>query len=252
MRFRPNLIGKIKNTPIALSLITLVFCLFGAKEVRTQTLTVPENLVSLNSAEGEKLLLESQAIKDYFPLSIQYVTQDHPAYCGVASSVMILNALSVPAPIAPEFRTYHFFNQANLFDNPQTQQVMTADLVKKGGMTLEQLGKILQSYPVETVVYHGDDVTLDEFRSSLVKNLQQPNNFILVNYDRDAIAQKGGGHISPVAAYNDKSDRFLVLDVSRYKYPPIWVKTEELWQAINTVDPSSKKTRGFVLVSNRQ
>jgi len=73
----------------------------------------------------------------------------------------------------------------------------------------------------------------------------------LVNYLRKAIGQETGGHISPVAAYNQETDHFLILDVSRYKYPPVWVKAEELWQAMATVDSTSGKTRGFVLVSGR-
>jgi Phytochelatin synthase len=35
-----------------------------------------------------------------------------------------------------------------------------------------------------------------------------------------AIGQEQGGHISPLAAYDAETDRFLILDVSRYKYPP--------------------------------
>jgi len=92
-------------------------------------------------------------------------------------------------------------------------------------------------------------VTLDEFRNLVSKNLQEPGNFVLVNYLRKAIGQETGGHISPVAAYNEETDRFLILDVSRYKYPPVWVKAEELWKAMATVDSVSGKTRGFVLVS---
>ncbi len=83
----------------------------------------------------------------------------------------------------------------------------------------------------------------------LSNNLKQSENFIIINYLRRAMGQKRGGHISPIAAYNKETDRFLILDVSRYKYPPVWVKTADLWKAMNTVDPVSGKTRGFVLVS---
>jgi hypothetical protein len=82
-----------------------------------------------------------------------------------------------------------------------------------------------------------------------VKNLQEPVNFVMVNYLRSAIGQKTGGHISPVAAYNEQTDRFLILDVSRYKYPPVWVRAADLWKAMDTVDSGSGKKRGFVLVS---
>jgi len=36
----------------------------------------------------------------------------------------------------------------------------------------------------------------------------------IVNYKRSAIGQKGGGHISPLGAYDEISDSFLVLDVN--------------------------------------
>jgi hypothetical protein len=43
----------------------------------------------------------------------------------------------------------------------------------------------------------------------------------------------------------------LILDVSRYKYPPVWVKAADLWKAMNTTDTSVNKTRGFVVVSKK-
>jgi len=216
-----------------------------------QTLSLTRNLINFDSTEGEQLLLESNARQDYFPLSIHFVTQDNQAYCGVASMVMVLNALSLPAPEASEYPGYHLFTQKNFFNNPKTEQVIAAETVARQGMTLEELEKLLESYPVKASVYHGSDVTLAEFRRLVKINLQQPNNFVLVNYLRRTIGQERGGHISPIAAYNEQSDRFLILDVSRYKYPPVWVKAEELWQAIATVDSVSGKTRGFVLISPR-
>ena len=45
---------------------------------------------------------------------------------------------------------------------------------------------------------------------------------------------QGGGHFSPLAAYNGKADDLLLMDVARYKYPPFWVDTDLLWQAMAT------------------
>ena len=56
---------------------------------------------------------------------------------------------------------------------------------------------------------------------------------MIVNYYRKAMGEEVGGHISPLAAYDVKADRFLVLDVARYKYPPVWVKTADLFAAMN-------------------
>ena len=71
---------------------------------------------------------------------------------------------------------------------------------------------------------------------------------MLVNYQRAVLGQGETGHISPIAAYNAQADRFLVLDVAAYKYPPVWVTTQDLWNAMNTIDPASGRSRGFVVV----
>jgi hypothetical protein len=40
--------------------------------------------------------------------------------------------------------------------------------------------------------------------------------------------------------------------VARYKYPPVWVKTAELFAAMNTQDSDNEnKTRGYVLVAKK-
>ena len=237
---------KAINLPVKAFILGLYV---AGGSVLAQTLPLPRNLIPFNSAEGEQLLMASKARQDYIPLSIQFVTQNNLAYCGVASSVMVLNALSIPAPVAPQYGSFHMFTQDNFFNNEQTQKVVTADVVSNKGMILEQLGQLLESYSAKVKVYHGADISLEEFRKLAVENLQEPGNFVIVNYLRKAIGQEKGGHISPLAAYNEKSDRFLILDVSRYKYQPVWVKASDLWQSMATLDPDSGKTRGFVLVS---
>src|SRR5262249_54879780 len=57
------------------------------------------------------------------------------------------------------------------------------------------------------------------------------------------------GHFSPLAAYNAQADRFLVMDVARYKYPPVWAKADALFNAMNTSDPVSSQSRGYLLIS---
>jgi len=204
--------------------------------------------IALNSAEGERLLFDSRARTDYIPLSIHFETQQNLAYCGVASMAMVLNALEIPAPKSATHGRYTLFTQNNLF-NEKTERIVSAKLVERQGMTLAELGKLLASYSLRTKIIFSSDSGPEQFRKLAVDNVKQPGNFVLVNYLRKAIGQETGGHISPLAAYHEGTDRFLILDVSRYKYPPVWVTTEQLWRAMNTVDQASGKTRGFVLVS---
>lgn len=239
----------LKTLKISLRALILGTCL-AAGNLLAQTLSLPVNLIAFNSSEGEQLLLESQSKNDFWHLSIQFVTQMNQAYCGVASIVMVLNSLGIPAPETPQYQPHRIFTQENVFHNEATQRVIRPEVVARQGLTLEQLGQLFASYSLKVEVYRGSNITLDEFRQLVAENLKQPNNFVVVNYLRREIGQERGGHISPIAAYNERSDRFLILDVARYKYPPVWVKAEELWKAMATVDPVSGKSRGFVAVSN--
>ena len=241
----------IKTIKTSIRALIIGVCVAGGS-VLAQTLPLAPNLIAFNSDEGEKLLIESRAKEDFFPLTMQFVTQNNQAYCGVASIVMVLNGLGIPAPEAPQYKPYRVFTQENFFNNQATQKVITPEVVSRKGMTLDQLGGLLASYDTNVKVYHAADTSLEEFRKQTAANLQQPGNFVLVNYLRKEINQEKGGHISPLAAYNQETDRFLILDVSRYKYPPVWVKTADLWKAMNTTDSESGKTRGFVFVSRNQ
>jgi hypothetical protein len=63
------------------------------------------------------------------------------------------------------------------------------------------------------------------------------------------IGQTGDGHFSPVGAYDPVSDSVLILDTARFKYGPHWVKLPLLWEAMQPVDPSTGRPRGYVLLS---
>jgi hypothetical protein len=216
---------------------------------RAETLPLAQNLVDLKTAQGEQFFKESAALEAYFPLSINFVTQKTQAYCGVASIVMVLNALEVPAPSTPEYEPYHTFTQDNLLDT-RTEQILPRDVLAKIGMTLDQIGSILALQPVNVEVHHAMDGGLADFRATASRYLAQKDHFVLINYMRKAIGQERGGHISPLAAYDSKTDRFLVLDVARYKYPPVWVTASDLFDAMNTTDADNgNKTRGYVLIA---
>ncbi|RCN42354.1 glutathione gamma-glutamylcysteinyltransferase [Ancylostoma caninum] len=73
---------------------------------------LPSSCVDFSSEEGKQLfkesLLEGNA-NIYFKLAAQFRTQDEPAYCGLSTLVMVLNALEVdPGRVwkAP-WRFYH-------------------------------------------------------------------------------------------------------------------------------------------------
>ncbi len=233
--------------------LALALCLLApnllAPGARAETLPLPGNLTDLTSDEGEKFFRESGAHAAYFPIADNFVTQKTQAYCGVASIVMVLNAAGTPAPSTPEYQPYHIFTQDNFLDE-HTEAVLPRDVLARQGMTLDQLGGLLALHPVAIEVHHAADGGLDAFRAAARDYLAAKDHFVIVNYLRKAIGQQTGGHISPLAAYDAKVDRFLILDVARYKYPPVWVTASDLFDAMNTTDASNdNKTRGYVLIA---
>jgi Phytochelatin synthase len=229
-------------------LLALALCLWTTG-LSAQTLPLPDNLTDLSSEQGEKYFFESGGLQSYFAVADNFVTQKTQAYCGVASIVMVLNALHTPAPTTPEYQPYHTFTQDNLLDE-HTDTILPRGVLARQGMTLDQLGALLGLHPAAIEVHHAEDGGLEAFRSSARDYLAAKDHFVIVNYLRKSIGQERGGHISPLAAYDAKSDRFLILDVARYKYPPVWVTASDLFAAMNTTDASNNnKTRGYVLVT---
>ena len=223
---------------LAIILVMLINFVFSTPKIALQDL--PPNLISSESERGQQLLTESNFRADYLSLQENFVSQSRRTFCGVASSVIALNSLRNSLPPV---------TQTTIF-NQETRQVIHPLKVTFGGMTLAQLNNILQAHQLKTKLVYATDIELEEFRSLAQKNLINPHDLILVNYQRQALRQNGGGHFSPLAAYHQDSDRFLILDVATDKYPPVWVRTEELWQGMNTVDRVSNLSRGFILVES--
>jgi hypothetical protein len=201
-------------------------------------LTLPQELIDVASPKGQELLYKSHFKANYQTLSNNFETQSRPAYCGVASSVIVLNALH---------GAERKLTQSTFFDE-SASKVRNSLQVTFEGMTLTNLGNLLRSHGADASVFYASDNSLATFRSVAQENLSIAGNYLLVNYQRSELGQKEAGHISPVAAYEPETDRFLVLDVASYKYPPVWVPAESLWRAMNTIDSDSGRTRGYVVI----
>ena len=205
--------------------------------------------IPLATPEGLQLLSSSSARADYGSLAQEFLTQATLSYCGVASSVMVLNSLKVPAPAVQGYGSYRFWTQDNLWSGTETGAVVSAAEVRRRGMTLEELAGLLKAHGLKTEAIHGQDLDRETFRRLLEKSLRNPSDRLLVNYDRRSLGQSGGGHISPIAAYHRNSDQVLILDVARYRYPMAWVPVRDLWQAIRTIDTDSGRSRGLVRIA---
>lgn len=256
---------------IILTFITAV----NAKEL-------PVELVAWGSDEGITRFESAQAKTDFFKLANHFESQNNKIYCGVASSVIVLNALRVrngelqhkkpkadsvlsksdieylPIIYSPFFDRY---TQDNIFTEQAKSKleilgkpVKQKDYDKEkrdGGLQLAQLQTLLESHDLKVIKKVADEkLSLDEFRKDVKENLSTKDDYLLVNYTRKTLNQDGGGHISPLAAYDEKTDSVLIMDVNSNKADWVWVKLELLFASMATFD--TIENRGYLLISEKQ
>lgn len=216
---------------LLLTLTVYIGCLFSLASYADKPRTI-----DLGTEHGKKLFDESIR-GDYSLIANHYQPQNTGTTCGVASAVIAHNLLTKKA--AYSYKSFFNFPQGEEF----RQQVL------KEGMTLKQLANAISQHGLVTEVTHGDALTEESFHKILEKDMADTNNVMLVNYKRTAVGQKGGGHISPIAAYNPAQKKALIYDV-RMKYGPVWVSVSQLLEGMKMVDSSSNLSRGYVSVSN--
>lgn len=203
--------------------------------VVAERLPLPEQLIALDSAPGAAMLAEVGAGWHHDALSLHYVPQRSPKFCGPATIAIVLNALhGEPGR----------YDQDSVFTR-RTEAVKRRDEVLQGGMGLAILRGYLAAHDVDAEACFAADTSREGFTETLVPLLREARVFVAANYHRPTLGQVGTGHISPLAAYHAPSDRFLVLDVSRHRYPPVWVRACDLFAAMRTV--AGTHSRGFVI-----
>lgn len=205
-------------------------------------------VVYWDTSAGKVLRARIAADADYWQLIPNFAVQQTQSYCAVASAVTVLNSLPIKKPVDPTYAPYAYFTQGNFF-TPEVSKIISAQTVLAQGMTREEMAETLTRLGVKTRSLAGDSFTDASLRAVLQKALGDDGQFVLANYFRGTFGQVGGGHWSALAAYDAQTDSVLILDVAKYKYPPAWVSISLLRQSLATLDSTSNKARGLVVVS---
>ena len=232
----------------------------------------PTALVPFASDEGLARLGRSGAKVDFAVLANQFEAQYNGAFCGPTSAAIVLNTVKsrsadltrdhtrlrkedvqfMPAgadPIVPRF------TQDSVIDRgPKTRAqvlgepiIIGSKQVRDFGYQLRQFDAMLRANGLVTTVVVVDDARSElAIRADLQGNLARGGDYVIVNYRREAVGQQGGGHISPLGAYDAASDSFLVLDVNPAAAGWVWMPAATLVRGMRTFD--TVENRGYVLV----
>lgn len=211
---------------------------------------LPGTSVAFSSAEGRALFREALVdgcLESYFPLAEQLHTQAEPAFCGLATLVMVLNALAVDPGVVWK-GVWRWYHEGALACCKPIARVM------QDGIDLDEFVCLARCQGVSAALVRADEQaggSLDAFRAVVERQARSTGatEALVVSYSREALGQTGDGHFSPIGGYHRARDLCLILDTARFKYPPHWVPTADLWEAMRRLDRSTGKPRGFVRVA---
>lgn len=208
---------------------------------------LPEDCISFYSEEGKQIFAEALAtghMNCYFKLAAQFRTQDEPAFCGLSTLVMILNALDVDPGVVWKgpWRWYH----ENMLDC-----CIPLDIIKTEGINLEQFACIAECNSLSTTCVRPGPDSEDSFRQVVNEFSERDDAFIVATYSRKILQQTGDGHFSPIAGFHPKRDLVLIMDTARFKYPPHWIKVSLLLKAMNALDNSTGLSRGYIILKKK-
>ncbi|MBC7484435.1 MAG: phytochelatin synthase family protein [Rhizobacter sp.] len=261
-----------------LARIALAFCLVTALvppafAADTGVATAAaQGLVAFASEEGLARLSRAEAKADFPALANQFEAQSNGAFCGPTSAAIVLNTVRNGAADLPRDRSrlraddlkfmppgadpsVPRFTQDNVMDKgSKTRAQVLGEPVSRDGKPLRDFGYQLRQFDemlranglVTRAVVVDDNMPEADIRNELVANLRRAGDYVIVNYRRELVGQRGGGHISPLGAYDAQSDSFLVLDVNPAAAGWVWMPTATLVKGMRTFD--TVENRGYVLV----
>lgn len=233
-------------------------------------------LVPFASEEGLARLSRAGAKVDFPTLANQFEPQSNAAFCGPTTAAIVLNTVRGRSKDLPRDRSrlraedlqnlppgadpsLPRFTQDNVITaglKTRAQVLGEAVAVRDGkpvrdfGYQLRQLDQMLRANGLTTRMVVVDDALPDaDIRTALAENLKRAGDYAVVNYRREQVGQSGGGHISPLGAYDAESDSFLVLDVNPTSAGWVWMPTATLVKGMRTFD--TVENRGYVLVESR-
>ena len=226
---------------------------------------LPAELTAFSSPKGKEYLMEALFIdgtaESYWRLTEQFVNQSDPAFCGVTTLLMCLNAMCIDPNIRWRGGWRYFGSEEMLLD----RCCLSTERIRRLGITLEDFTQLARcqglnvqlkrpSPPTDeeehSIETNYTQYSLDDFRKDVQTILSDKihHPLLVTSFSRQALGQTGDGHFSPIAAYHKGTDQCLIMDVARFKYAPYWASVEDLYRSMQEEDSVTHKPRGWFLL----
>ncbi len=259
---------------VGLALLQPLLVLAQAQAQSTASVSeTPAALLPFASEEGLSRLARAGA-KGSFPLlANQFEAQSNAAFCGPTTATIVLNAIQARSSTLPrdagrlstqdlryvsgsaDLTVARHTQDSVIAKGAKTRAQVLGEPVTVSGKTVQDFGyqlrefdDMLRAHGVATRMVIVDAARgLADIRNDLVGALSEPGRYAIVNYQRRAVGQRGGGHISPLGAYDAASDSFLVMDVNPGSAGWVWMDLSTLVGGMRTFD--TVENRGYIVVT---
>jgi hypothetical protein len=195
--------------------------------LKAAALPYPSTLVPLRSDKGVALLEGSVGP---FEALVEYFEGQGPLQCGVTSLTVALNVVlrGGGRSCSSSRFTIHELQEHLRDEVKVTYPFFSANL--------REIGALADRFALTRTIY-ASECDCDEFRRLAVSTLTSGGS-VIANFQRAPLGYDSpfSGHCSPLGAYNPCVDEFLVMDVARKSWQPVWVPTRLLFDGMNTMD----------------
>lgn len=118
-------------------------------------------------------------------------------------------------------------------------------------------GNVIEQVDREHLIIHNTTPAyikrfdIDFLRTAILASSRREGFYVIANISRKTLDQTGDGHFTPIGGYHNESDKVLLFDTARFKYPPHWADVGLLFKATQTLDSDMQKTRGIITLSRK-
>ena len=222
--------------------------------VSTSAFAFPKYGAKVTRLYDDKAYIQAKPAPDFWALMPYSLPQFNGSACSVASVTTVLNGLQARQKQSKGESLLVQETVLKLLNDPAWNK----GVLQGGGASLDELGDYLTrllsklNIQAKVDVVHMDDDGPEmaaKLRAALEQNEKSDDDFLIFNFLQKVFVGDlfgGGGHFSPVAAYDAVNRRVLILDVYRKDYEPYWIPEQTALDGMATRDSTSRRNRGYL------
>jgi hypothetical protein len=222
--------------------------------------------IALTSHEGQKRLARATKpmLRELTELMPFFEPQPNVSFCNIRTLAMFLNAMQLPmarkiiaakaeqgdpVPLVTEQDILREVDALPLRDKEGKRRFILADRIHfPRGAFMDEMAAMDKHFGAGITLRHVNPTARDyrRFRKEAIGALKNGDAHIMVQFDRAKVGQMGAGHYSALAAYDKKTDSFLLYDTAPFKVDAAWLPARELLIAPE-VFPAQEPRRAVLL-----